>query len=237
MPFTIELIFLLGITCLIFYIVFISLNFIFGVFFFRLYQKRDEKGSNIFFLLISLFFFCIGIAYLFRLYFMFCIPTNFYDEIIYRHLQITRDLSKYHAFIIYLGYAFLSAAGEYSLYKKRTKFIFSIAIAISSTILIILPYELSLSFHIVPIVISAATIYILIITYLYLAVKHTGYVRKYLLIIAAGLFIFLIGQLFNNYGFLQNLQPEFQYVRYTVISPIMQIIGISLLYYGYKKQT
>lgn len=166
---------------------------------------------------------------------MFFIPTNFYDEIIYRQLQITRELSKYHASLTYIGYAFLSAACEYSIYKKKTRYVFSILIAISSMVLIVLPYELSLSFQIVPIVICSATIYLLIFTYLYFAYKYSGYVRKRSLVIAAGLFIFLIGQLFNNYGFLQNLAPDFQYIRYTVISPSMQILGIVLLYYGYRE--
>ena len=230
-----DLILLLQIVCMTLYILFFSLNFIFWAFFFILKRKKSEEASGTFFLLISFFFLFTGIAYLFRFWFMFFIPTNFYDEIIFRQLQITRELSKYHASLTYIGYAFLSAACEYSIYKKKTRYLFSILIAISAIILIILPYKLSLSFQIVPIVISAATIYLLIITYLYFANKYSGYVRKRSLIIAAGLFIFLIGQLFNNYGFLQKLAPEFQYIRYTVISPSMQIVGIVLLYYGYRE--
>ena len=230
-----DLILLLQIVCMTLYILFFSLNFIFWAFFFILKRKKSEEASGTFFLLISFFFLFTGIAYLFRFWFMFFIPTNFYDEIIFRQLQITRELSKYHASLTYIGYAFLSAACEYSIYKKKTRYLFSILIAISAIILIILPYKLSLSFQIVPIVISAATIYLLIITYLYFAYKYSGYVRKRSLIIAAGLFIFLIGQLFNNYGFLQKLAPEFQYIRYTVISPSMQIVGIVLLYYGYRE--
>lgn len=226
---------ILQIVCMALYILFFSLNFIFWAFFFILKRKKSEEASGTFFSLISFFFLFTAIAYLFRFWFMFFIPTNFYDEIIYRNLQITRELSKYHASLTYLGYAFLSAACEYSIYKKKTRYVFSILIAISSLILIILPYELSLLFQIVPIVICSATIYLLIITYLYLAFKHAGHFRRRALIIAAGLFIFLIGQLFNNYGFLQLFPPEFQYVRYTVISPSMQIVGILLLYYGYRE--
>ena len=230
-----SLILSLQIVCMTLYISFFSLNFIFWGVFFILKRKKSEEVAGKFFLLISLFFFFTGIAYLFRFWFMFFIPTNFYDEIIYRQLQITRELSKYHASLTYIGYAFLSAACEYSIYKKKTRYVFSILIGICSMVLIILPYELSLSFQIVPIVICSATIYLLIFTYLYFAYKYSGYVRKRSLVIAAGLFIFLIGQLFNNYGFLQVLAPEFQYIRYTLISPSMQIVGILLLYYGYRE--
>ena len=230
-----SLIFTLQIVCFTLYILFFLLNFIFWSLFFFIKRRKSEDAANTFFSLISFFFLFTAIAYLLRFWFMFFLPTNFYDEIINRNLQTTRELAKYHASLTYIGYAFLSSACEYSIYKKKTRYVFSILIGISSIILIILPYELSLSFQIVPIVICSATIYLLIITYLYFAYKYTGYVRKRSLIIAAGLFVFLIGQLFNNYGFLQILPPEAQYVRYTVISPSMQIIGILLLYYGYRK--
>ena len=139
-----DLILTLQIVCMTLYISFFSLNFIFWGVFFILKRKKSEEVVGRFFLLLSLFFLFTGIAYLFRFWFMFFIPTNFYDEIIFRNLQITRELSKYHASLTYLGYAFLSAASENSIYKKKTRYVFSIIIAISSTILIILPYELSL---------------------------------------------------------------------------------------------
>ena len=114
-----SLILILQIVCMALYISFFSLNFIFWAYFFIFKRKKSGDASSTFFSLISFFFLFTAIAYLFRFWFIFFIPTNFYDEIIYRNLQITRELSKYHAALTYIGYAFLSAACEYSIYKKK----------------------------------------------------------------------------------------------------------------------
>lgn len=237
---TLEMIEMVKTVSFILYLTFIGASFVFGMIFLRLSREKKEEMTGFFFLCISLFFICLGIGYILRVLLTFFMPLDlqdFYDQLIERKNLSIQQLARVHAFFNYLGFAFLSVSVEYSVYKKRTKYILSILLITSITIILLfLPYKVAITFQVIPFSIAFITIGFLIFTYIYLGIKNAGQVRQKSFFISFGLVIYVIGVLLNNYLVLQEMAPDMLFFRYTIITPLLLTLGILLLYNGYRER-
>lgn len=245
MDYTPEMAFTIGILwipSLILYFLIVGLCVLIGIYFLKISRNKWENRLDVFLFFVSLFFITLGVGYVFRIIFMFFVPADleqFYVQLIERTDPTIQQLSKIHGTFNYIGIAFLSAGVEHTILKKKTHYLFSISTATSIiVILVIMPYEMALTYQIIPILLSFFVVIVFVFIYFYLAYKHAGIVRKNSLFVGIGLLLFIIAMALNAHGVLTDVLfsgSDIQTVlKHTIVAPILFIVGIILLYNGYK---
>ena len=111
----------------------------------------------------------------------------------------------------------------------RSKFLITILTIIFIILLFVLPVEYKPILQ--TIIISIAGAFIPLI-YVYVAMKGTGSIRKSSLLIAGGIFIFLLGQTFHH-----RLYFPLDGFIYLILSPLLITTGLFIWGYGLVRRT
>ena len=111
----------------------------------------------------------------------------------------------------------------------RSKFLITILTIIFIILLFIVPPEYQPFLQTVIVSIAGAFIPLI---YVYVALKSTGNIRKNSLLIAGGIFIFLLGQTFHH-----RLYFPLDGFMYLILSPLLVTIGLTIWGYGLIRPT
>ena len=217
---------------------FIIILFIYSVVIFR--QARGssiELGErNIYLYSVAIFFFFLGISFIIRTYFMFILPDS---EVQFIHnLTHARegDLIKFfwqiHMFFSFLGIGILMIGVEKNVFNGKTKYMIALATLIFNIFIIALPYDVIHKFH-YPLLMTPI---ILFFAYLYVGLKGTGQIKKNSFVIVFGFLIFFIGILLNSTTVREILGILGSTSITAIISPLVLIIGFTLLARGFQNK-
>ena len=200
----------------------------------------SETTTKKVFLSLSLFFLAFSLTYILRIIMVFALPsdlTQFYNEIVYERSEKTQFIAIAYAFGVYIALMILSTIVERALFKMKTKFIFSFLILGSCLLIGLLLIISVFTFYdatyiqLIPLIVSLFVVAIFSIAYLRIGIKYTGQVRKKSLFIAFGLISFVIGLMLSSKGIIQ-----FSFQTQILLSPILILVSMILLQFGYSKE-
>jgi len=203
-----------------------------------LIQKNKNTSTQKFKpLILILFFIVIGISYIINIYIIFFIPSNL--NIFYAELVRNSDLTYYwrliQYLILYLGFGFLTLYIELYVLKKRTLYVFSFVIFLSSCIGFFLPYEFLVMYHVIPSACIVGTYLMLIFLFIYLSVKERGVIVKKSIYVSCGLILFFLGISLNPLTGTTIFYANIFLEVYMIIMPILSILGLFFFYLGLKE--
>ncbi len=224
----------------ILYLSIVSASILLGIYLImRAYKAEEEIGKiNLYKLSAGLFFIVEAASTVIRWYFMFIYPPNlltFYDIVTspIRYDPMLISLVYINVGLVFYGCSFLSFGVEREIFTK-TKYLFTILIIISSSFILILPYQIVTTIQIIPIGIIFIIIFALVIIYFSNAIQSSGNDRKNFLKIGFGFCLFFAGIIINSLMFRVLLHLTGSIFTITISSPLFIMSGLILLFLGFK---
>lgn len=137
-----------------------------------------------------------------------------------------------HMFFAFLGIGILMIGVEKNVFNGKTKYLIALATLIFNIFIIVLPYDVIHQFH-YPLLMTPI---ILLFAYVYVGVKGTGGVKKNAFAVVFGFLIFFIGILLNSTTVREILGLLGSTSITAIISPLVLIIGFTLLARGFQNK-
>lgn len=225
----------------ILYIGIVVLSFILGIYFYlKAKRSRKKLGNwNYYTISVSLFFLIEGASHIFRWYFMHLYPAdlNAFLELITASDRIDPMLillTRIHVVLIFFGTGMLAFGVENKIYKK-SKYLFTAIIVISTIFILFVPYEAAVLIQNIPILACVVIIGFLILLYFHYARKSEGETRKRFLLTGLGFANFFLGAIFNSQGFRVILHIYQNPFIITMVSPTLLLMGLVIFYLGFRK--
>lgn len=208
----------------------IVFKFTLSVIYFYLYFKKDKENRLV--LAVGLFFLFMGISRIILLFFDF-----FLTGLNPAYLQTYSLVWTIGSIFVATGFGFFIIVADHNLFKGKDKYLLTIIYAVASTITLAIPIFI-ISETLSSVAIISAVLFIPI-SYLYVAIKSTGEIRRKALAVLFGLVVFATGLLLLGEPiigpFAIMIPIDDILVRYTfhIISVCFKVAGGMIILYGY----
>ncbi|MHA1264523.1 MAG: hypothetical protein ACTSRS_04730 [Candidatus Helarchaeota archaeon] len=193
----------------------IGFNFMLAFLFYRMYFQKDKQYRII--LGLALFFQFVAISRIFYMIF-----DHFDNQFLYW---------KTATIFILIGLGFFLAVADYNLWQGRDKFLPTIAYVVLAIVIIYIP-DFSLAEQVSTYGVLIPLLFIPF-SYIYVAIKAMGEVRRKSLLILAGIVIYGVGLLLLVQFIIGSPGTDFFYTMH-IISVGVRTVGGICLYYGFR---
>jgi hypothetical protein len=197
-------------------------------------QAKDQEKRRFTFLAAAfLLFMCLAISRAIYFYYDFFL-TNFVADQLWRQPQVFY----WQAATAIAGYssAFLLFVLERDIYRFKTCLIPTGAVIVTATVQLLFPIKSIDDFQLVSTIGLVGTLALLlaIITFIYLAIKSTGLLRKVCVVLMVGILLYAVAGMAMSENILSVLEAAVPGIRTSIIVavPIIKIFSFVIISWG-----